>query len=211
MSHPGCARGCAHRCDVHSASAGLRGRKHWIRLHIDRTREREADRLRVTTYLARYGKFPFDERMMDIIRDPAVTGERLREAVSSLAFIDDRVRFGITVWTDSATPPKTERENPAIAKFSNPTAAEAILAAMKRDLAAFDAGKEDPERRDFLRRETGGGVRRRLGGARGQADRGRPDYGGCRVREKTAALPFLGAAHRLGDDRGARRGLWRGH
>jgi hypothetical protein len=36
--------------------------------------------------------------------------------------------------------------NPAVAKFLKPTAAEAILAAMDRDLAALDAGPDDPGR-----------------------------------------------------------------
>lgn len=108
---------------------------------------------KLRAYWDRFGKFSFDERMMEIIRDPAITGEQLREAVESLAFTDDEVRYGTTVWTDSVRSPKKPRINPAIAKFSNPTSAEAILSAMKRDLAAADDAKKDGEEMaDYVRK-----------------------------------------------------------
>ncbi len=102
-------------------------------------------------YWQKYGKFPFDERMMKIVTDPKISGERLREAVVNLASLGEEVRLGTTVWTNKVVSQKEHRENPAIAKFSNPTAAEAILAALKRDLAANDASKTDQEMREYER------------------------------------------------------------
>lgn len=103
-----------------------------------------ADQLR--RYWVRYGKFPFDERMMHVLRDPAVTGPHLLDAARSLAWFDHTVRLGTTVWTNESTSPEKPRENPVLAKFSDPTAAEAIFAAMKRELALHDAvRKKEPK------------------------------------------------------------------
>jgi hypothetical protein len=92
-------------------------------------------------YWEKYGKMSFDERMMVILKDPAITGERLQEAVMALAFRDDQVRFGTTVWSDAVLTRAVRTENPSIAKFSNPTVAEAMIAAMQRDLAAAEGAE----------------------------------------------------------------------
>ena len=45
--------------------------------------------------------------------------------------------------------PKPDKPNPAIAKFSQPTVAEAILAALDRDLKAHDAQPKKDARDSF--------------------------------------------------------------
>jgi hypothetical protein len=89
-----------------------------------------------------YGPLSFDERMMKTLTDPGSNFESLREAADNLACLGaDRI-LGTTVWTDRASR-RPEGPNPAVKKFMNPTAAEAILAAMDRDLARHDAEAAD--------------------------------------------------------------------
>src|SRR5439155_25549469 len=97
---------------------------------------------RLRTYWDTYGKFPFDERMMKILTDPKSGGAATREAAENIATLGSRRTIGTTVWSGGWLfgPP---RPNPAIAKFSNPTAADAILTAMDRDLKAVAAADEE--------------------------------------------------------------------
>lgn len=67
-----------------------------------------------------------DERQMKALTDPNVDFKAKREAVKNLV--------------NPAGAPEPNPPNPVIAKFSNPTAAEAILAAMDAELAAYEAG-----------------------------------------------------------------------
>jgi hypothetical protein len=80
--------------------------------------------------------------MMKVLTDAKSKGEALREAAGNLARLGEERTLGTTVWTGGV---RAERKapNPAVAKFSKPTVAEAILAAMDRDLAAHDAKKRD--------------------------------------------------------------------
>lgn len=152
-------------------------------------------------YWARYGKFPFDERMMQVLRDPALSGKRLREAATSLAYMDDEVRYGTTVWTDKNKAPVKPRENPAITKFSNPTAAEAIFAAMKRDLAACDASKKEATDKDYERREIEGTYADALVGL-GDKRIAAPLAAFAATTAPRHRLLLAGAANALGDPAG---------
>jgi hypothetical protein len=102
-------------------------------------------------YWAVYGKFPFDERMMRILTDPTSSGDACEEAAANLAALGGERVYGTTVWTGRDSGRQAGTPNPAIAKFKNPTAAEAILAVLDRDLKAFDA-KPDPHDPDRKRR-----------------------------------------------------------
>jgi hypothetical protein len=100
-----------------------------------------AEKLRA--YWKEYGRLPFDERMMKVLTNPKATPEALREAAYNLARLgEDRTlaTTAIAVRIGGNPPPGP---NPAVLKFKSPTAAEAILAAMDRDLAAFDAAPRD--------------------------------------------------------------------
>jgi hypothetical protein len=107
---------------------------------------------RLQVYWERYGKLPFDERMMKFLTDPASTSESKRQAASNLAHLGERrsvvfaqIRF------ESSRGGKHRAPAAAIAKFKNPTIASAILAALDLDLKHVDAqpGNEsaDTERR----------------------------------------------------------------
>jgi hypothetical protein len=113
---------------------------------------------RLRAYWAEYGRLPFDERMMKVLTDPKTNFEAKREAAENLASINEDRRFRTTIYPTiiGADPPK--KPNPAVAKFKNPTAAEAILSAMDADLKAFDAepSKDEPGYRDYKRRRIEG-------------------------------------------------------
>ena len=99
-----------------------------------------------------YGQFPFDERMMKILADPRTKFEERREAAVNLATLTQERRLGTTVWTGRRGKDLSNLPNPAIAKFKDPTTAEAIVAAMEADLAAFDASPaKESSNRDYLR------------------------------------------------------------
>jgi hypothetical protein len=96
-------------------------------------------------YWKEYGRFPFDERMMKVLTDPKARPEAWQEAAVNLARLDKPVRPLSTMVAPVVIGRVSPRAkpNPAIAKFRNPTVAEAILAAMDRDLKAHDARKRD--------------------------------------------------------------------
>jgi hypothetical protein len=106
---------------------------------------------RLRAYWAEYGHLPLDERMMKVLTDPKAKPEALREAAYNLGHLGDKRTLG-TMVSIVRQPGRSRKPNPAVAKFHNPTAAEAILAAMDRDLAAYDAGKRD-SLYDYRRRQ----------------------------------------------------------
>jgi len=98
---------------------------------------------RLRRYCKTYGKLPFPDRMMKILTDAATKPEALREAADNIGRLGTFDPFGHIVDTSGATMSSTRivvGANPAVAKFSDPTAAEAILAAMDRDLKTYDTG-----------------------------------------------------------------------
>lgn len=101
-------------------------------------------------YWKEFGPLTFDERMMKVLTDGKSSFEATREAADNLANLGAERTFGTTVWTDTASP-RPKGPNPAVKKFSGPTAAEAILAAMDRDLSNHD-GKARDFLHDFQRR-----------------------------------------------------------
>lgn len=110
---------------------------------------------KLRAYWAEYGKMPFDERMMKILTDPKTKFAARREAADNLANLNNprpyRTMFGPTL-IGFDPPPKL---NPVIAKFSKPTVAEAILAAMDADLKSHDAAAaKDPH--NYQRRQIEG-------------------------------------------------------
>jgi hypothetical protein len=97
---------------------------------------------KLRAYWKEYGMLSFDERMMKVLKDPNSSFEDLREAADNLANLGAERSVGTTAWTN-VTKGRPKGPNPAVKKFSNPTAAEAILSAMDRDLASHDAKPKD--------------------------------------------------------------------
>src|SRR5262249_39726180 len=101
-------------------------------------------------YWKEYGGLSFDRRLMKVLTDPKANAEALREAAYNLGRLGEERRLGTTVFTDRGTG-RPRGPNPAVAKFSNPTAAEAIRRAMARAPAAYDAGPRN-SLHDYSRR-----------------------------------------------------------
>jgi hypothetical protein len=78
---------------------------------------------------------PFDERMMAVLTNPESSAEARRESAFNLATPNADVTLGTTVWTGRYRDPGGP--NPVIEKFSEPTVAEAILAAADKELDAI--------------------------------------------------------------------------
>ncbi len=97
---------------------------------------------RLREYWKTYGGLRFDERMMKTLADPKADFEAVREAAHNLGSLGEKRTLTTTVFSDWFGGP-AKKPNPAVAKFTSPTAAEAILAAMDRDLAHHDAGQRD--------------------------------------------------------------------
>ena len=89
-------------------------------------------------YWNKYGRLPFDERMMAILTDPEASPEMIREAAYNLAHLGER-RLLAGAGSSGRTKDRRDSPNPAVSKFKNPTAAEAILAALDRDMKDLDA------------------------------------------------------------------------
>jgi hypothetical protein len=113
---------------------------------------------RLRAYWKEFGHLPFDERMMKVLTDPKMKFDAKREAAGNLASLNEERLLRTTIYPTiiGADPPR--RPNPAVAKFSKPTVAEAILATRDADLKAFDAeqSNDDPEYRDYKRRGIDG-------------------------------------------------------
>jgi hypothetical protein len=102
-------------------------------------------------YWKEFGALSFDERMMKVLTDPKSRFEALREAADNLANLGAERTFGTTAWSNTAKA-RPKGVNPAVLKFKNPTATDAILSAMDRDLANHDAREQD-FLRDYRRRQ----------------------------------------------------------
>jgi len=107
-----------------------------------------AERLR--EYWRNYGGLPYDQRMMKTLTDLKAPFESVREAAHNLGSLGEQRTLATMVFSDWFGM-RAKRPNPAVAKFTNPTVAEAILSAMDRDLAHHDAGKRD-QLYDYQRR-----------------------------------------------------------
>lgn len=101
---------------------------------------------RLRDYWHRFGGLPFDERMMAILADRNQSTDAWREATDHLARADrNRVYWTTTGgdWVRTLGKGEELPVNPVVAKFDNPTTADAILAAMDMDLGMHDGDKED--------------------------------------------------------------------
>jgi hypothetical protein len=102
------------------------------------TREGEASASKTAAYLRDYWRqyraLAPDERMMKSLQNPKSTSKEAREAASNLATLGAQEVRGTTVWADRAGAADEEAKRRAIAKFANPTIAEAMLAAMDREV-----------------------------------------------------------------------------
>lgn len=94
---------------------------------------------RVRAYWNDYGQLPFDERMMKVLTDPKASLYAKREAVQNLAMPDQNPFLSRIIHPNVSGKPLPRKRNPAVAKFSNPTVAEAILTTLDAELKAFDA------------------------------------------------------------------------
>jgi len=115
--------------------------------------KRMAARLRA--YWKNFGHLPIDERMMQVLTDPGSRFEATREAAQNLAHIRERrmlTTSGARFESRRHSGPR-RRSNPVVAKFNNPTVAEAILAAMRRDLEHSFADRDD-DLSDYRRRRV---------------------------------------------------------
>lgn len=89
------------------------------------------------SYWKTYGLIPFDQRMMTILADRRATSDAWREAADNLAHPNP------TGSGETPTTGRSNRANPVVGKFKDPIAAEAIIAAMDRDLARSDRGEDN--------------------------------------------------------------------
>ena len=106
-----------------------------------------AERLRA--YWKKHGGLPFDERMMSLLTDPKGNSKSWREAAENLATIKSTPYISTTVFSSFAK--RDEKEaNPVVEKFKKPTVAEAILAAMDRELAVRNANDKEGDTADQI-------------------------------------------------------------
>lgn len=106
---------------------------------------------RLREYWKSYGGLPIDERMMKTLTDPKADFTALREAAGNLGSLGEE-HFLRTTFFSMYFRTDVKRSKPAVARFTGPTAAEAILAAMDRDLAHHDADKHGPHYEEDCRR-----------------------------------------------------------
>lgn len=104
--------------------------------HDEAARNRRAVLLRA--YWEKYGRLPFDERMMAILSDPQADLEARREAAENLASLVEEHPRHLQIGTSGGATKPPERPNPAVWKFSQPTVAEAMLAALDDHLREYD-------------------------------------------------------------------------
>lgn len=88
-------------------------------------------------YWLKYGKYPFDERMMKVLLDPDASFPAKREAAKNIASINDK-RYINTMFGTYADYQESSAPNPVIKKFSKPSVAEIILKVMDEDLKNHD-------------------------------------------------------------------------
>lgn len=165
----------------------------------DDAAKKMAQRLR--TYWKEYGQLPFDERMMKVLVDPKADFEARREAARNLATLNDDGHLQTTMNSTGISAEALRKPNPAVAKFSKPTVAEAILSAMMADLQAHDAKTPSkyPDLDDYRRHRLEGTYLSALVALGDQ--RIAPELA-KRAAEAKAALPrcqWAEIAHSLGD------------
>lgn len=102
---------------------------------------------KLRAYWSRYGALSFAERMMRMITDPQAGSAVAREAATNLAESGSVRPLGPGLVQPASAP---RGEHPAIARFKDPTAAEAMLAAWDRD-----PERSRPEIRDAWLRSLG--------------------------------------------------------
>jgi hypothetical protein len=95
---------------------------------------------RYRRYWARYGRLALPDRLMAILTDPAAHPDARREAAESLVGSEPGPGPSWSRGADRRHRP-TPRLSPLVARYSSPTVAEAIFAAMDRDRAAL-AGED---------------------------------------------------------------------
>lgn len=95
---------------------------------------------------------PLARRQMNVLTDPDSPGRELRLAAKNLAALGGRAIFGTTVGT-SRLIRTGGGPSPAAAMFDGPTAGEAILSAMDRDLGALDRHPGEAAPADGARRD----------------------------------------------------------
>jgi hypothetical protein len=103
-------------------------------------------------YMRKPGRLPFDERMMKVLTDPKAGSKAWREAALELALLGKQ-RGSVETMRSGAISRResdVKRRNRAIAKFHKPTVAEAILAALDRELKAHDAREREDCGRDEI-------------------------------------------------------------
>jgi hypothetical protein len=107
---------------------------------------------RLQEYWRRYGKLPFDERMMRILTEPACDFPSKRQAATNLAHSgESRMAMYQQIVFESSRGGTHRSPAAAVRKFNNPTIASAILAALDDDLKHFDA-QPRADFSDFQRR-----------------------------------------------------------
>ncbi len=113
-----------------------------------------ATALRLREYWEANRGLSLEARMRRVLTDTSSSQAQLREAAQNLAELDGQRRIGTTVWATRTEPGTPGAPNPALA-LTDPTAAEAILSAMDRDLAAGDPRwRDDPRMASWDRRRT---------------------------------------------------------
>jgi hypothetical protein len=107
---------------------------------------------RLRKYWQKFGKLSFEERMMKVLTDKESTPQALREAAANLARVGEYRTLGTTVFTDMrGSKPRNDGPRAALKKFESPTVAEAVVAAMDRDLAQHDKNEKADQLWDYHR------------------------------------------------------------
>jgi hypothetical protein len=94
-------------------------------------------------YWKEFGPLPFETRMMRVLTDPKASFPALRDAATKLSVTPGQPEWSWPTGIKSLPP------NPVVMKFSQPSAAQAVLAAMDRDLAHDDAGSQADHNRAY--------------------------------------------------------------
>lgn len=110
----------------------------------DPARAKDAAR-RLREYWEKNKGLRIEQRMLRTLTAEDSGQEQRREAAQNLAELTGTRRIGTTVWGTRSEPGTQKTANPALA-LEDPTAAEAILAAMDRDLRQGDPRWRDDER-----------------------------------------------------------------
>jgi hypothetical protein len=154
----------------------------------------------IRDYFQKYGQMPFDERMMAILTDPKASPAAWREAAANLANLQagSGVPYSGLIASMRSRP---KGPYPALARFKNPTAAEAILAALDREFAEITSVQRKGDRGAYC---FPGYERFYVGALIELGDRRIAPILALRSRNATAVRSrrvFAEAAHWLGDSK----------